>query len=302
MSTPEGPQKRRRIAGESKPGETRAPVPAKKVVRRPVARPGAPAGRDASPAVDAPSTDPTPARADEEQASAEQADAAVADQDVVEERSGAAAAPRVAPRVGRRTGSGGSRPAAVAADEEAPSDDTRSDDAVEASSRRRRFDPARLVLVAVAVAAVVFGAVFGYRGVAEWRQTHGVDAAHDKAAEAAASAAETIFTYRYDRLEQYLDDSRDVMTPSFAKDFETISPALQDLAPQRKIQVQATTRDSAALTCGDDCSRDTAKVLVFVDQARLADGSQVPTVFGNRVEMTMVDRNGRWLVDDIKAL
>uniref|UniRef100_UPI003512C619 hypothetical protein n=1 Tax=Aeromicrobium sp. TaxID=1871063 RepID=UPI003512C619 len=41
MSTPEGPKKRRRIAGESTPGAARPPVPAKKVVRRPVARPGA---------------------------------------------------------------------------------------------------------------------------------------------------------------------------------------------------------------------------------------------------------------------
>ncbi len=167
---------------------------------------------------------------------------------------------------------------------------------------RRALDPARIVLVGVAVLAVVFGAFFGYRGVADWRETHGVDGAHDKAAEAAASAAETIFTYRYDRIQQYLDDSSDVMTPSFAKDFESISPALRDLAPQRKIQVQATTRDSAAMSCGDDCRRDRATVLVFVDQARLADGSEVPTVFGNRVEMTMVERDGRWLVDDIKAL
>ncbi len=289
MSTPEGPKKRRRIAGESTPGAARPPVPAKKVVRRPVARPGAPVEPEQAP-VDEPTVD--------EQESAQPTPPT---------------APRVAPRVGRRTGATAAAAAATptptpAADErtddpgaEATGADVESGDA-DAGAGRRALDPARIVLVGVAVLAVVFGAFFGYRGVADWRETHGVDGAHDKAAEAAASAAETIFTYRYDRIQQYLDDSSDVMTPSFAKDFESISPALRDLAPQRKIQVQATTRDSAAMSCGDDCRRDRATVLVFVDQARLADGSEVPTVFGNRVEMTMVERDGRWLVDDIKAL
>lgn len=299
MSTPEGPKKRRRIAGESTPGAARPPVPAKKVVRRPVARPGAPV-----------EPEPTPV-----------------DEPTVEEQEAAQptppTAPRVAPRVGRRndrrTGAAGD--VAASAPSATPVEDERVDDAAAEAQRwgsdaradvessdagagagRRALDPARIVLVGVAVLAVVFGAFFGYRGVADWRETHGVDGAHDKAAEAAASAAETIFTYRYDRIQQYLDDSSDVMTSSFAKDFESISPALRDLAPQRKIQVKATTRDSAAMSCGDDCRRDRATVLVFVDQARLADGSEVPTVFGNRVEMTMVERDGRWLVDDIKAL
>jgi hypothetical protein len=299
VSTPEGPKKRRRIAGESTPGAARPPVPAKKVVRRPVARPGAPVEPEPTP-VD----DPT---VEEQQAA----------------QSTPPAAPRVAPRVGRRSDARTAPAADVAASTPTatPVEDESADDpAVEApesgpdasadvesgdagaGAGRRALDPARIVLVGVAVLAVVFGAFFGYRGVTDWRETHGVDGAHDKAAEAAASAAETIFTYRYDRIQQYLDDSSDVMTSSFAKDFESISPALRDLAPQRKIQVQATTRDSAAMSCGDDCRRDRATVLVFVDQARLADGSEVPTVFGNRVEMTMVERDGRWLVDDIKAL
>ncbi|MDR6118639.1 Mce-associated membrane protein [Aeromicrobium sp. SORGH_AS981] len=295
MSTPEGPKKRRRIAGESTPGAARPSVPAKKVVRRPVARPGAP-------------VEPEPTPVDE---------STVEEQEVAQPTP--PAAPRVAPRVGRRTGA--TADAAASTPMPTPAADERTDDPaaeppesgsgtgtdVESGDAgggagRRALDPARIVLVGVAVLAVVFGAFFGYRGVADWRETHGVDGAHDKAAEAAASAAETIFTYRYDRIQQYLDDSSDVMTPSFAKDFESISPALRDLAPQRKIQVQATTRDSAAMSCGDDCRRDRATVLVFVDQARLADGSEVPTVFGNRVEMTMVERDGRWLVDDIKAL
>jgi hypothetical protein len=293
VSTQDGPSRRRRIAGESKPQAPRPPAPAaKKVVRKPVARPGGPPPVEPRPADEAP---PHETGTEETVGDESTADTEVA---------GRAAAPKVAPRVGRRRPSpdDADGPAADAADDGSSVD--RGDDRAPGEDRRGRSrpSPTRLLLVLVTVAAVVFGVFFGYRGVEQWRDTHGIDAAHEKAAEAAASAAETIFSYRYDRLEAYLDDSRDVMTPSFAKDFETISPALQDLAPQRRIQVTATTRDAAALPCGDDCRRASAKVLVFVDQARLADGAETPTVFGNRVEMTMVDRDGRWLVDDIKAL
>lgn len=303
MSTHDGPSRRRRIAGESKPSDAPRPGPAKKVVKKPVARPGTPPTstpgstpreEPVSPVEEsttgpaAPEATPT----DDRDTGAAQVGTA-ADQDHDEDR---VAAPRVAPRVARRQDR-----AAAATDKEAMSETT-SAAPVEPSGPRGRPPLGRVLLLAMVVAALVFGAFFGYRGVAEWRQTHGVDGAHEQAAETAASAAETIFTYRYDQLDQYLEDSKDVMTPSFAKDFETISPALNDLAPQRKIQVEATTRDSAALPCGDDCTRSEAKVLLFVDQARLADGSQVPTVFGNRVELTMVERDGRWLVDDIQAL
>lgn len=304
MSTHDGPSRRRRIAGESKPSDAPRPGPARKVVKKPVARPGTPPTstpgsilrEEPTAPVEESTTDPAaPEAVPAEDLDTDAADATQvgADADQDEDR---VAAPRVAPRVARR------QDRAAAATSTATDGEPTSAVPVEPSGPRGLPALGRVLLPAMVVAALVFGAFFGYRGVAEWRQTHGVDGAHEQAAETAASAAETIFTYRYDQLDQYLEDSKDVMTPSFAKDFETISPALNDLAPQRKIQVKATTRDSAALPCGDDCTRSEARILLFVDQARLADGSQVPTVFGNRVELTMVERDGRWLVDDIKAL
>ena len=43
-------------------------------------------------------------------------------------------------------------------------------------------------------------------------------------------------------------------------------------------------------------------ILVFIDQARVADGADKPTVFGNRIELMMVKRDGAWLVNNVKAL
>ena len=175
------------------------------------------------------------------------------------------------------------------------------------TSGPRRFSVPRMsgrlgALVALTVAALVFGAVFGVKGLLDWRGESGVVEAHEKAATTAASAGETIFTYQYNQLDDHLKDAKATMTPSFAKKFESIAPALQDLAPQRKIQVKASVRNAAAIECGEKCRSDQATILVFIDQARVADGSKKPTVFGNRIELKMVERDGRWLVNDIKAL
>ena len=157
-------------------------------------------------------------------------------------------------------------------------------------------------LVALTVAALVFGAVFGIRGFLEWRDDSNVVEAHEKATTTAASAGETIFTYQYNELDEHLKDSKAIMTPSFGKKFESIAPALRNLAPQRKIQVKATVRNAAAIECGDECRSDRATILVFIDQARVADGAKEPTVFGNRIELEMVNVDGSWLVNDIQAL
>ena len=176
-----------------------------------------------------------------------------------------------------------------------------------AEPRARRFRMQRMstrlgALVALAVAAVVFGAVFGIRGFMEWRNDGGIVEAHDKAATTAAEAGETIFTYQFNQLPSHLEDAKATMTPSFAKKFESIAPALQELAPQRKIQVKATVRNAAAIECGNKCRDDRATILVFIDQARVASDAEKPTVFGNRIKLNMVERDGRWLVNNIDAL
>lgn len=178
----------------------------------------------------------------------------------------------------------------------------------------RRFDPplpkvagARSLtagswaLVALTIAALVF-AVSG--GLAAASHLRGDDAGttREDASDAAAVAAETIFTYQWNKLKQHLSASKDLMTPKFGKRFEDISPALSALAPQRRIQVKAVVRNAATIECGSSCANDKAKVLVFIDQARVADGADQPTMFGNRIEMTMVKRDGDWLVDNVKAL
>ena len=46
---------------------------------------------------------------------------------------------------------------------------------------------------------------------------------------------------------------------------------------------------------------DTARVLLFVDQATVSRANQRPQVALNRVEMSMVREGDRWLVSDISS-
>ena len=157
-------------------------------------------------------------------------------------------------------------------------------------------------LVALTVAALAFGGWFGYQGWNDWRGDD-VVSAHEKAASTAAASVETIFSYQYDKLDEHLEDSKATMTKSFAKKFETISPALNDLAPQRKIQVKSSTRDAAALDCGDNVRRRTRR-RSSSSSTRPASPTvrRSPTVFGNRIEVHMVKQDGSWLVNNIIAL
>ncbi|MBC7592437.1 MAG: hypothetical protein H7288_00570 [Kineosporiaceae bacterium] len=157
-------------------------------------------------------------------------------------------------------------------------------------------------LAFVALCAAVFAVVFAVRGVSDFRQQNGIEASNTKASAAAGSAAETIFSFRYDKLDEHLVASKALMTPAFTKEFDKIAPALTELAPQRKIVVQAQSRNAAALECGNECSPTKSSILVFLDQARLVGDSKVPTVFGNRIVVGMVELNGVWLVNDIRAL
>lgn len=168
---------------------------------------------------------------------------------------------------------------------------------------RPRLQWRRLIpLIAVAVVAVIFGTVFAARGVSDYREQHRIGASNAVAAAAAAKAAETIFSFDYTALDEHLTASDVLMTRTFKKQFDKIAPALTDLAPQRKIQIKAKSQVAAAVECGSACSTSKASILVFLDQARLIGDSTTPTVFGNRIIVDMVNHDGTWLVNNIRAL
>lgn len=158
------------------------------------------------------------------------------------------------------------------------------------------------VLALFAAASIIFGSIYLVDGIKDSGGKDDVVGAQTQATAAAGSAAETIFSFSYDKLDDHLATSTALMTPKFAEDFKKIAPALTDLAPQRKIVVKAAVSEAAVLPCGNSCSADKADVLVFLDQARLIGDSTTPTVFANRIKVSMVRDGGTWLVSDIRAI
>lgn len=173
----------------------------------------------------------------------------------------------------------------------------------ESGPRRPRQLPSWRVLVAVL--ALVAGVALTGWGLWELRGggEQGLEAANRQASRAAGEAAETIFTFSHDSLDEHEENSKALMTPDFQSEFDKVAPGLRDIAPQREFEVQAQVQDAGAVPCGDDCSVDRVQVLVFVDQVRLIAGAEEePAVLGNRVVMTMERSQGTWLVDEIRAL
>jgi Mce-associated membrane protein len=290
MSDSAGPVRRRRIAGESKPA-----APARKVSVKKAAVAKVPAKKVAVakvPAKKVPAKNVTAKASTAKKGPATKAPAKKAAGTRATTAAPAASSTPLVPRPVHRP-----RPAESA---------TASVDSLAADgwSRPPRAELRWLVpAVLVAAAVLVIGAVTMFTGVSQVRSGDDSLASSERqAASAAGTAAETIFSFRYDKLDEHLSASKALMTPTFTKDFDKIAPALTELAPQRKIVVQAVTRDAAALNCGDECSSTKANILVFIDQARLVGGSKVPTVFANRITVSMVKRGGVWLVDNIRAL
>lgn len=155
------------------------------------------------------------------------------------------------------------------------------------------------VVVLLAGIALVASGLWQLRGGGE----AGLEAANRQASRAAGEAAETIFTFSHDSLDEHEKNSKALMTSDFQPEFDEVAPGLREIAPQREFEVEAQVQDAAAVPCGGDCSLERVEVLLFVDQVRLIAGSgEDPVVLGNRVLMTMVRSQGTWLVDDIRAL
>ncbi len=241
---PGGPSKRRRIAGEVKPGDAAAAPVAPSGPKPKLPKPKLPKPPRAGRAADTPMQPAAPTTSD---------------------------LPAAPPR----------------------------SDAIRVS--RPKPSVAFVTLLVLAIASLGFGAYGVWRGVDERRSNSIVEARAD-ATDAAASAIETIYTYEYDNLDEHTRKSRATMTPKLAKSVAPTTRALKQLAPLRKTRVKAVVRYAAAKECGDSCSPRKATVLVFFDLARVNADSEKPTVETPRLDVSMVEREGKWLVDDINAL
>lgn len=260
MSGPQ-PPRRRRIAGENKPGA----APAK-----PQARKAAPA----RPVV--PTPKPAPSRRERENAKN--------------------AVPAATPTVRRPA-----RPARAASSTPvAPVESGRVDAAQDLTSvtKERRRPTLRAALPVLVLLLGVVAAGAGY-----WHMQREAPLSQGEAqdaADAAASAVEKVLSFDYRDLDAYEAGVDGLLTDAYVSDeLEPSIAALREQAPTAQVQVQTTAQAAATETCRGECPAGEATVLVVIDKVTLTANLQTPTVTPQRLRVSMVERDDRWLVDSI---
>lgn len=215
---------------------------------------------------------------------------------------------------------GGTPPEAdheVASKPSAQPDPTDESPTVELAPRRSLLLPVLAALTGVAVvAAIVFGVMIGHRaskaGIGFFDGVTNGDALARADAEASAgSAAEralaAALSYDYRRLSA--DKARAVgfMTRRYGKQFgETFDKLLTAAAAgqpnnvvKTKTVVKASVLAVGAMNPGVNTT-DKVRILAYVDQTATKGGAS-PTIFQNRVAVTLVKQHGAWLIDGLTS-
>jgi Mce-associated membrane protein len=150
-------------------------------------------------------------------------------------------------------------------------------------------------LLALAVAVLAAFGLVAYRVHSDSR----VEAARSQAMAAAQRDAVTILSYDYRHLDADFAAARKVLTGSFASDYRaTTSKVVRPGAEQYHAVVKAEVAAGSVVSA----SADQVVVLLFVNQTTTSTRLDGPRVDLNRVRLTLVPVDGRWLVKNVEAL
>jgi Mce-associated membrane protein len=145
-------------------------------------------------------------------------------------------------------------------------------------------------------AAAVLG--LGVWDVRDVRMEDQVARATQDAPAVAEKAAAAILSYGYTTLDADEKSAERYMTPAYARKYAATFKLVKQHAPALKAKVDASVKASGVTHA--DAHR--ATVLLYVDQTTTSTAnSGQPQLALNRVQMSMVERHGTWLVDDITS-
>lgn len=160
--------------------------------------------------------------------------------------------------------------------------------------RSRAWLPLTAVGLAVALLA-------GATGTLAWqlRQQDRADRASVEAIAAARDAARLLFSYDHTTLQADFDKGLAVTTGEFRAQYQrTTKDVVSRVAVQYKAVVRAEVVEAAVI----DAEAGEVTALVFLNQATTSTRVQGQQVDQSRVRMRLVPRDGRWLVEEVKAL
>jgi Mce-associated membrane protein len=116
---------------------------------------------------------------------------------------------------------------------------------------------------------------------------------------AARSHAQAILSYDHETLDADFAKAEAALTGKFKKDYaRTTSTVVRPSAEQYKVVVKAEVTAASVVRASDD----RVVALLFVDQTTTSTRLEGPKVDLNRVRMTLVEQDGKWLVSELDAL
>ncbi len=122
------------------------------------------------------------------------------------------------------------------------------------------------------------------------------DAIRRDALKAATTAAVELTTYDHTQLDRDFAWVDDGATASFAKEYATANEPLRSIITKLKADAVGTVVEGSATVQNSH----RVKVLLFVDQTITNGTDSKSRTERNRVVMSMVERDGTWLVDDVE--
>lgn len=172
------------------------------------------------------------------------------------------------------------------------------EDASSVGAKRRRLPAMNLwsAVAALVIAALAAGLIVSLLDIG---QKNSADSARTSALKAASSYAVEIGSYNYRHLQQDFNLVKSHSTPSFRTSFSQSSSALSSILSK----YHATAAGTVAAAGVVSASPTQAVVIVFLNQkvtnTAKAGGASTDHL---RLEMTLDNSNGHWLIDKVKLL
>ncbi|WP_415949632.1 hypothetical protein [Streptomyces sp. KLOTTS4A1] len=160
-----------------------------------------------------------------------------------------------------------------------------------------------LVAISVVLLLVASGGLFTLaarargetdRAAANWALTDGKATRH--VLDDVGSALVEIFSYDPDDLDTTRRRAAEVLRGDAAKDYELIFATLEERARQQKLALTTYVVRAGV----SELSADRARLLVFLDQRSVREGSE-PTVVAAQLSVTARLDDGRWTITRLKA-
>lgn len=169
-------------------------------------------------------------------------------------------------------------------------------------SMRESFDGMSITATPMLIIIGVLVVAIGATAIVLHRSNSGYDdrqAAREAAIASANATVPSLLTYDAETVARLGESQAEHMTSAFAKKYaKLVTEELVPAAAKRRLVTQ-TEVASTSVVSGDV---DQMTLLMFLNQATLAEGMKTPAATGSRVRVVMVRAGGTWKIDKLTPL